>query len=420
MSGDSIMTETKCPVVIVGGGQAGLSLSWYLCRLDVAHVVLEAHTACHAWEDERWDSFSLVTPNWQCALPGHPYRGDDPHGFMVKQQIVEYVQGFVKSFDPPLRCGVRVTGVSRAGGGYRVETTDGVYVAAHVVIATGAYSEAVIPGYASAIDPAITQVHSQSYRNPHALPEGAVLVVGSGQSGAQIVEDLHLAGRRVHLCVGNAPRVSRFYRGRDVVDWLADMKFYDLTVDRHPLRDGARDKTNHYVTGRNGGHDLDLRQFALEGVALHGSLKNIRDDIACFGNDLTENLDDADRTNANIKASIDAYIAREDIAAPTEAAYVPVWTPDGGNAPLDLKAAGITSIIWCIGFRPDYRWIDVPVFNGRGQPVWHRGETEQPGLAFLGLPWQHTWGSARFSGISRDAAYLAGRIVGRPVPVAGA
>lgn len=411
--------EKTIPVVIVGGGQAGLSLSWYLCREGVAHVVLEAGTACHSWDDERWDNFCLVTPNWQCRLPGHPYTGDDPHGFMVKDEIIDYVRSFWGSFAPPLREHTRVTSVTRhEEGGYRVVAKGEIWHARHVVIASGAYHDAVIPGYAGAIDPAIVQIHSQDYRNAAQLPHGAVLVVGSGQSGAQIVEDLHLEGRKVHLCVGSAPRVSRFYRGRDVVDWLADMKFYDLTVDRHPLRDGARDKTNHYVTGRNGGHDLDLRQFAKDGVGLHGTLETIRDEVAFFRPDLTENLDDADKTNADIKASIDAHIARAGIEAPTEDPYVPGWEPASENAPLDLKAAGITSILWCIGFRPDYRWIDVPVFNGATKPVWDRGVTDAPGFYFLGLPWLHTWGSGRFSGISRDAAWLAGQITGKEIPIA--
>ncbi|MFT8778480.1 MAG: MSMEG_0569 family flavin-dependent oxidoreductase, partial [Gluconacetobacter liquefaciens] len=411
--------EKTISVVIVGGGQAGLSLSWYLCREAVDHVVLEAGTACHSWDDERWDNFCLVTPNWQCQLPGHPYAGSDPHGFMVKNEIIDYVRSFRDSFTPPLREHTRVTSVTRhEEGGYCVVANEEVWHAQHVVIASGAYHDAVIPGYAGAIDPAIIQIHSQDYRNAAQLPEGAVLVVGSGQSGAQIVEDLHLEGRKVHLCVGSAPRVSRFYRGRDVVDWLADMKFYDLTVDRHPLRDGARDKTNHYVTGRNGGHDLDLRQFAKEGVGLHGTLETIRDEVAHFLPDLKENLDDADKTNADIKASIDAHIARAGIEAPVEAPYVPVWEPERGNAPLDLKAAGITAILWCIGFRPDYRWIDVPVFNGATKPVWDRGVTDAPGFYFLGLPWLHTWGSGRFSGISRDAAWLAGQITGKEIPIA--
>ena len=411
--------EKTIPVVIVGGGQAGLSLSWYLCREAVDHVVLEAETACHSWDDERWDNFCLVTPNWQCQLPGHPYAGNDPHGFMMKNEIIDYVRSFRDSFMPPLREHTRVTSVTRhEEGGYRVVADEAVWHAQHVVIASGAYHDAVIPGYAGAIDPAIVQIHSQDYRNAAQLPEGAVLVVGSGQSGAQIVEDLHLEGRKVHLCVGTAPRVSRFYRGRDVVDWLADMKFYDLTVDRHPLRDGARDKTNHYVTGRNGGHDLDLRQFAKEGVGLHGTLEAIRDEVAHFLPDLRENLDDADKTNADIKASIDAHIARVGIAAPVEAPYVPVWEPERGNTPLDLKAAGIAAILWCIGFRPDYRWIDVPVFNGATKPVWDRGVTDAPGFYFLGLPWLHTWGSGRFSGISRDAAWLAGQITGKEIPIA--
>jgi len=395
-------------VVIVGGGQAGLSLSWFLCRDGIDHVVLERETPGHTWRDERWDSFCLVTPNWQCQLPGYPYAGDDPYGFMVKDEIVAYLDGFARSFSPPVRSGVSVNGLAaRAEGGFAIQTSAGALTADQVVIATGGYHDPILPPYASALDSNILQVHSSNYRNGASLPDGAVLVVGSGQSGAQIAEDLHLAGRQVHLCVGAAPRVSRFYRGKDVVEWLHLMGYYDISVDRHPLREGVRDKTNHYVTGRDGGRDIDLRRFAVEGMQLHGSLSLIGEGIAHFNDDLADNLDDADRTNESIKRSIDQYIERERIDAPVEAAYVPLWLPKGPEPIIDLRKAGITSVIWCIGFRPNYRWINVPVFDGRGVPAHHRGVTPQPGLFFLGLPWLYTWGSGRFSGVARDAEYLS-------------
>ena len=409
----AVSVPARIPVAIVGGGQAGLSLSWHLKHAGIAHVVLERATPGHAWKHERWDSFCLVTPNWQCTLPGYPYQGDDPNGFMVKGEIVAYLDGFVRSFDPPVRAGVSVERLAGADtGGYRLETSAGPIEAGQVVIATGGYHDAIIPPYASAIDPAIRQLHSSDYRNPAALPAGAVLVVGTGQSGAQIAEDLHLAGRDVHLCVGGAPRVARFYRGRDVVEWLHLMGYYDIPVEKHPLREGVRDRTNHYVTGRDGGRDIDLRRFALEGMTLHGTLSGVQAGRASFLDDLAGNLDEADRTSEGIKRSIDAWVEKQGIEAPAEAAYVPPWQPPAGVAPLDLAAAGIGSIVWCIGFRPNYRWIEVPVFDGAGRPTHHRGVTPQPGCYFLGLPWLHSWGSGRFSGIARDAAYLAERIAG--------
>ncbi len=405
------MSAEHFPVVIIGGGQAGLSMSWYLRQAGIGHAVLERHAPGHAWRRERWDSFCLVTPNWQCQLPGYPYAGADPYGFMVKDEIVAYLDGFRASFDPPVQTGVDVTQLRpQPGGGYTLQTSRGEMTADQVVIATGGYHDPILPSYAAALDSAVLQIHSSEYRNAAALPDGAVLVVGSGQSGAQIAEDLHLTGRRVHLCVGEAPRVSRFYRGKDVVEWLHLMDYYDLSVDKHPLREGVRDKTNHYVTGRDGGRDIDLRRFATEGMQLYGSLAGIRDGVASFKPDLTANLDDADETNERIKRSIDAYIEREGIAAPAEPAYVPLWQPESDPASLDLREAGITSVLWCIGFRPNYRWIDAPVFNGAGRPVHTRGVTTQPGLYFLGLPWLYTWGSGRFSGVARDAEYLAGCI----------
>lgn len=395
-------------VLIVGGGQAGLSLSHYLQQRSIDHLVLEKHTPMHAWRTQRWDAFCLVTPNWQCKLPGHDYDGPEPHGFMKKDQIVAYLEAFLKKVNPPMLTGVTVQHVkARPEGGYAVQTTAGLFTADQVVVASGGYHEPVVPRLAERLPAHITQLHSEQYRNPQSLPEGGVLVVGSGQSGAQIAEDLHLAGKRVHLAVGDAPRCARFYRGRDVVDWLADMGYYDMPVDQHPLREGVRDNTNHYVTGRDGGRDIDLRAFAKQGMKLYGLLDGLQDGVVSFQDNLKAALDQADKVYNGINAAIDKHIAEQGIDAPAGEVYEPVWQPDGNHTRLDLAAEGITSVIWCIGFKPDFSWLDAPVFNGRGQPVHHRGVTRQAGLYFLGLPWLYTWGSGRFSGVARDALYLA-------------
>ncbi|WP_294637121.1 MSMEG_0569 family flavin-dependent oxidoreductase [uncultured Aquabacterium sp.] len=395
-------------VLIVGGGQAGLSLSYYLQQRSIDHLVLEKHTPMHAWRTQRWDAFCLVTPNWQCKLPGHDYDGPEPHGFMKKDQIVAYLEAFLKKVNPPMLTGVTVQHVkARPEGGYAVQTTAGLFTADQVVVASGGYHEPVVPRLAERLPAHITQLHSEQYRNPQSLPEGGVLVVGSGQSGAQIAEDLHLAGKQVHLAVGDAPRCARFYRGRDVVDWLADMGYYDMPVDQHPLREGVRDNTNHYVTGRDGGRDIDLRAFAKQGMKLYGLLDSLQDGVVSFQDNLKAALDQADKVYNGINAAIDKHIAEQGIDAPAGGVYEPVWQPDGNHTRLDLAAEGITSVIWCIGFKPDFSWLDAPVFNGRGQPVHHRGVTRQAGLYFLGLPWLYTWGSGRFSGVARDALYLA-------------
>ena len=398
-------------VIVVGGGQAGLSISYYLKEAGIDHLVLEKYSVTHTWRSQRWDAFCLVTPNWQCGLPGYPYRGDDPHGFMKKDQIIAYLDGFIAMVDAPVLEHTEVKRVKRdTDGCYNVSTSNGEFTADHVVVASGGYHTPIVPRMAERLPAGIVQIQSSQYRNPEVLPDGAVLVVGSGQSGAQIAEDLHLAGRKVYLAVGEAPRCARFYRGRDVVDWLADMHYYDMPVEQHPLREGVRDNTNHYVTGRDGGRDIDLRRFALEGMELYGRLEDLRDGRLQFAPNLIENLDSADDTYNRINASIDAFIDKQGIDAPRDAAYEPVWRPDGERTSLDLAASGITSIIWCIGFTPDFSWIDAPVFNGRGYPAHTRGITPQAGLYFIGLPWLHTWGSGRFSGVARDAAYVADAI----------
>ena len=399
-------------VAIVGGGQAGLSLSHYLSERSIDHVVFEKHRAMHVWRTQRWDNFCLVTPNWQCRLPGHEYRGSDPHGFMRKDEIIDYLDGFKAAVNAPLREGVAVRRVAPQGqGGFAIDSSDGGCTADQVVVASGGYHVPIIPRMAERLPRDLLQLHSEQYRNAHALPKGAVLVVGAGQSGAQIAEDLHLEGRQVVLAIGAAPRCARFYRGKDVVDWLAEMGYYDMPVHEHPLREGVRDNTNHYVTGRDGGRDIDLRKFALEGMQLYGALTDVEGaGTLKFEPNLAAVLDSADRTYNGINASIDKYIAEHGLEAPPGQPYVPVWAPAAERSQLDLESSGITSVIWCIGFAPDFAWLDAPVFNGRGHPQHVRGVTRQEGLYFLGLPWLHTWGSGRFSGVARDALYLAERI----------
>jgi putative flavoprotein involved in K+ transport len=402
------------PVAIVGGGQAGLSISWHLTERGLEHVVLERSRAFCAWRDERWDAFSLVTPNFQCRLPDHPYDGHEPEGFMVKHEILDYLDGFLQALDPPLYEGVAVTRVGAAPSGFEVQTTAGTLYADQVVLAVGGYHTPWAPPAAQAgVPEGVVEVHSNAYRNPESLPEGAVLVVGTGQSGAQIAEDLHLAGRQVHLCLGGAPRCARRYRGRDVVTWLEDMGQYDVAIEDHPAGDDARKEANHYVTGRDGGRDLDLRAFALEGMGLHGQLNAIEDGVASFADDVRRRLDDADATYNRINASIDRWIESNGTeTAQGPSVYEPVWQPpDGPPAPLDLAAAGVSSIVWCTGFKPDWSWIDVPFLDDTGYPDHHRGVVRRTqGLYVLGLPWLYTWGSGRFASVARDAEHLAGEI----------
>jgi putative flavoprotein involved in K+ transport len=398
---------------IVGGGQAGLSMSYCLTERGFDHIIFEKHRIGHAWRSHRWDSFCLVTPNWQCKLPGYHYPGPDPHGFMKRDEIVQYIEDYAASFNPPIKEGVDVFKVRKneIRNVFELETSIGNYTANQVIIAVGGYHTPIIPKMAERLPESMVQLHSSNYKNSQQLPEGDVLVVGTGQSGCQIAEDLHLAGKRVHLCVGSAPRSPRRYRGKDVVEWLDKMGYYDLPIDEHPQKERVRTKANHYVTGRDGGREIDLRRFALEGMQLYGRLTTIRQGQLEFLPNLTQNLDQADAVAESIKTSIDRFIETHQIPVPIDPPYQPVWEPEQEPLALDYEQANIKSVIWCTGYRSDFSWIDVPVFDGKGYPGHHRGIISQVwGLYFLGLPWLYTWGSGRFSGIARDAQYLADHV----------
>jgi putative flavoprotein involved in K+ transport len=411
---DGSAASVHFPVVIVGGGQAGLSMSYCLKERDIDHIIFEKRRIAESWRSQRWDSFCLVTPNWQCKLPGFDYAGSEPEGFMRKDEIVQYIEAYARSFQPPLKEGVTVSRLCQHHSGhFEVSTSCGAYTADNVVIATGGYQIPTIPRIAERFSSSITQLNSSSYRSPEDLPDGEVLVVGSGQSGCQIAEDLHLAGRGVHLCVGGAPRTARRYRGKDVVAWLHEMGYYDKPVHEHPLKERVRVKANHYVTGRDGGRDIDLRKFALEGMHLYGRLKSVEENILKFAADLKQNLDQADAVAESIKTTIDKYIESSRIDAPTEARYRPVWEPIAEPLELDYVKANIRAVIWCIGFKTDYSWIEIPIFDGKGYPTHHRGIATAPGIYMLGLPWQYSWGSGRFSGVARDARFLADQIEAR-------
>jgi putative flavoprotein involved in K+ transport len=402
-------------VVIVGGGQAGLSMSYGLKQRGFDHIVFEKNQVGHSWRSQRWDAFCLVTPNWQCQLPGYHYPGNDPHGFMQRDEIVQYIEDYTASFDPPLKAGVAVLSVGKndAQDIFEVTTSIGDYTADQVVIAIGGYHIPKLPKIAERFPRQIVQIHSSEYKNPESLPNQGVLVVGTGQSGCQIAEDLHLAGKQVHLCVGSAPRSPRRYRGKDVVDWLDQMGYYDLAIDEHPQKEKVRTKANHYVTGRGGGREIDLRQFALEGMQLHGRLKTIDGHHLEFWDDLKQNLDQADAVAESIKKTIDGFLEKHQISAPLEPPYQPVWEPVDQVPILDYQQANIGAVVWCTGYQSDFSWVEIPVFDGKGYPGHERGVTSVRGLYFLGLPWLYTWGSGRFSGIARDATYLADYITAR-------
>ena len=397
--------------IVIGGGQAGLSVSWHLKQAGREHLVLDRGKVGDTWR-QRWDSFCLVTPNWCCELPGFPYDGDEPEGFMLRDQIVDYVERFAESFEPPYRAGVEVRRVGPSSNGERfsLDTSEGVFGTDNVIIAAGTYQRPSIPAWGRKLADDIVQLHTYDYRNPASLPDGAVLVVGSGQSGCQVVEDLFGEDREVHLCVGSAGRLPRRYRGREIIRWLEATGFLEMPVDEHPAGRAIRFKPNAHLSGRDGGRTIDLRRLALSGVRLHGRVMDAESYQVHFADDLAKNLDAIDKTCRKRLEKIDEYITKRGIDAPENDLEPVEWQPTPEPTTLNLRQAGISTVIYGTGFHFDFGWIDFPVLDERGYPRYERGVTEVPGLYFVGFHWLHTWGSGLFHRVGRDAEYVVNHL----------
>jgi len=410
------MTIEKIETIIVGGGQAGLATSYWLKQHGHEHVVLERTSQPgYAWR-QRWDSFTLVTPNWMFRLPGAEYSGDSPGGFMPRDAIVATFEDYAASNALPVRYGVDVTSVESLAGrpGYLVRTQATEFEAQNVVIATGLFQRAKIPAFAGGLPSYVEQLASERYRNPAGLPPGAVLVVGSGQSGCQIAEELRKSGRRVFLSVGMCGRAPRRYRGKDIFDWLELIRFLDRTPEMLPSSK-ARFAPNPHVSGAGGGHDLNLHQFARDGITLLGHLRNATDEHMGLALDLHESLAKSDQFEAQLLGMIDAAIARSGIDAPSEERPALRYGYDQQqNVELDIEAAGIGSVIWAAGYSFDFGLVKLPVTDGDGFPLQQRGVTGYSGLYFVGMPYLHTQRSGLLVGVGEDAAYIAQHITARP------
>jgi putative flavoprotein involved in K+ transport len=409
--------RTYVNTLIVGGGQAGLAVSYYLSEQGREHLVLEqSNKPAEAWRNHRWDSFTLNTPNWQTRLPGAEYSGADPDGFMARDEVVAYLERYVAQFHLPVRYGVRVGRVVRdeTSGLYRIRTSDGRCIAArNVVVATGLYQTPKLPKFSSALPSDIRQIHSDAYRNPAQLLPGAVLVVGSAQSGAQIAEELYQAGKTVYLAVGRAGRVPRRYRGKDANWWSERLGLYDRTVDQLPSP-RAKFAGKPHISGTQGGHTLNLHQFARDGVTLLGHLQGVEDGKLKLAPDLWDSLASADAHEAAFVESIDDYIARTGTRAPEE--VLPALR-DGFRIPpvieLDLKLSGIGNVIWATSYACDFSLVKLPVLDADGFPIQAAGMSAYPGLYFVGLPWLPTAKTGLLYGVGDNACFIAQTIAKR-------
>lgn len=398
----SAMSET-IDTLIVGAGQAGLALSRLLAARGREHLVVERGRVAERWRSERWDSFRLLTPSWLTRLPGRAYAGPEPDGFLGRDEVVDFFEGYARSFAAPVRTGVTVRDARRVGGRWHVTTDHGLLRADVLVAATGGLGQPVVPaGLAAALPASVAQLHSSRYRNPDALPDGAVLVVGAGPSGQQIARELAAAGRRVHLAVGRHRVLPRRYRGRDAYAWLHELGLLTAPAPEHRPR--RRPAPGVVLAGGRG--DLDLRILAARGVHLHGRMVAVDGRRVRFADDLALSLRGAEANAARFRAHVDALLHARGGPAPRDPAP---WSPPRWalQAPRDLDLAQVGSVIWATGFKPAFPWLRAPVFTRDGEPRHVRGVSVVPGLAFLGLRWQHHRTSHQIAGVGSDAAHLA-------------
>jgi putative flavoprotein involved in K+ transport len=403
------MTE-HFDTIVIGAGQAGLSIGYYLSKLGRQYIILEqAANIAPTWRG-RWDSFTLVLPNWTYQIPDNEYDGEDPDGFMGRDELVARLEQFANSFNPEIRFGSRVLSVKNgaADGKFQVATESSSYSAENVIVAAGTFQSPRLPPFSKNLAGDITQLHTSEYQNPESIPEGAVLVVGTGQSGCQIAEELYLSGRKIFLCVGGATRVPRRYRGKDIIYWLDKINFFDQTADSLA---SSRERFNAhpFVTGKDGGRSLNLHQFARDGVTLLGHMKAAQDHKVQFVPDLKDNLQKVDQFVTKLKHDIDKLIADQNLAAP-EAPQAEQLT-NGYDLEiieeLDLKAEQINTIIWATGYKFDFSWVELPIFDQDGYPIQNRGVSEIPGLYFLGLHFLYKRRSGLLWGVGADAAHVA-------------
>jgi len=399
--------------LIIGGGQAGLAMSHMLSQRGRPNIVVERHRIAERWRTERWDGLRFQFANWSIQLPDFPFPHADPNAFATSDEIVRYLTAYAKFVGASVRCGVTVQSLRRRdfSVGFVAETSEGRIEAANVVVATGPYQRPITPTLLSN-NATVFQVHASRYRRPEQLPPGAVLVIGSGASGVQIAEELLRSGRQLYLSVGRHRRMPRRYRGRDLTWWLSALR-----LDQTPVEKRGPDHSLPLITSAYGGHTIDFRQLAAQGVRLLGHLRAAHDDWLEFAPDLAASLAHGDAAYAGFLDLVDAHVERNGLNVPHEPS-ARTNPPDPGDLieplrALNLRAAGIGSVIWATGYQFDLSWIAVPVLDTRGEPLHRHGITDVPGMYFIGLQWLSKMNSSFLSGVGDDAARLADHIAGR-------
>jgi putative flavoprotein involved in K+ transport len=393
--------------VVIGGGQAGLAMSAVLQQRGLEHVMLERRRVGERWRAERWESLRFQFPNWSLELPGYAYSGYDPNGFAHWREILGVIEDYAASTRAPVREHTEVTELRADDNGFALSVPDGTIHARHVVVATGPFQRPRIPQFSEGVALSVLQTDSTRYRRPEDLPDGAVLVVGSGASGCQIGDELLRAGRTVFLSVSRHRRVPRRFRGKDVYWWLDRMGRFAQTIDSLP---GRQWPPSTVVTGVSGGYDVNVRQMAADGIRVLGRVLGASDGTLAVARNANDVFDEADAAFAGFLAAAREFAAANpDVDLAEEEPIGLAILPDriAEVESLDLRRENVAAIVWATGYEYDYGWLQATVFDVQGRPLQQRGVSPAPGLYFLGLHWMHTFKSGLFSGVGSDAEYLA-------------
>jgi putative flavoprotein involved in K+ transport len=403
----------RTSVVVIGAGQSGLAISYCLSQRSIDHVVLERHEVASSWRRERWDSLRLLTPNWQCRLPGHSYSGDDPDGFMTMPEVVDFISGYAAAIDAPVVCGARVTCVEATSGGYLVTSDEGQWSCEAVVLCAGAFNTPDVPALAAVLPPFVATLTPFQYRNPGQLAEGGVMVVGASATGVQIAAEIQRSGRRVVLAVGEHVRGPRMYRGRDIQWWMEAAGVLDERYDEVDDIVRARRVPSMQIAGTDERSDFDLNALMGLGIELVGRLAGINDGRAQFSGSLRNKSELADLKLGRLLDTIDEWAITADLddSLPAPDRYEPTAVSASPRLGLDFTKGEIETVIWATGFRPDYSWLQVPVVDGKGM-VRHDGGVvvESPGMFLLGMPFLRRRKSSFMDGSRVDAEDLVGGV----------
>ncbi|MEV1167854.1 NAD(P)-binding domain-containing protein [Nonomuraea sp. NPDC049784] len=398
--------------VVIGAGHAGLAASHFLRERSIDHLVIERGEVANSWRRERWDSFRLLTPNWQSRLPGLAYEGPDPDGYLTAKEVTQFIEGFAALSRAPVRAGTNVTSVRRVDGGYHVTTSRGEIGCRAVVIASGACNRPVVPPFSEAVPPSVEQLTPFDYREPGRLPDGGVLVVGASATGVQLAAELRRSGRPVILSVGEHVRLPRLYRGRDVLWWMDASGVWDQRYDEVEDLTRARRLPSPQLVGTPERMTLDLNALTSMGVELVGRWAAVRDGRALFSGGLRNVFSLADLKMERLLDTFDAWARTRDLEIGPPERFTPTRVPESARLQLDLRGGEIRTIVWATGFRPDYGWLHVPVVDEKGRLRHHGGVVDGPGLYVLGLPLLRRRRSTFIHGIEADAREVIDHLAG--------